>query len=318
MRNSVEDVFNSARALLGETGGPIVFTDSVLQQYFNLAYPEMWQIMAMIQTPRVKRELYWIVPAYTTQFDPQSVGATDFAEPELMWERGNLTSVVIATTSNATPIAVATSAPHNLASSADVTVSGVAGTSAPWGRWFVTVTGPSGLTLNGSVTDGSAGTGGALVSSPEWFDNNPVACIAYPTDSQQLRSRLGTFMWEQNVLKFRGATAAAQIRLTYWASGSPPSSTATVLGIDDCMSYLATRTASLAAQGKGWDNMADRWELKALGPKRMADGSGGLLRDFLVSQVKGLQRTSHRRRPFSPGVDGGANQQWIYGSHSQQ
>lgn len=316
MRNTLADVFNSSRALLGETGGAVVFTDSVLQQYFNLAYPEMWQIMAMVQTPRVKRELYWIVPAYTTQLDPQAIGATDFAEPELMWERGNLQSVAIATTSNATPIAVATSTPHNLASSADVTVSGVSGTSAPWGRWFVTVTGPSGLTLNGSVTDGTAGTGGVVVSSPEWFDNSPVTCINYPTDSQQLRNRLGTYMWEQNVLKFRGATAAAQIRLTYWASASPPSSTATVIAIDDAMTYLSTRLASLAAQGKAWDSMADRLELRALGPHRMADGSGGLLRDFLVSQVKGLQRTSHRRLPYSSGGDNGAS--WIYGSQSQQ
>lgn len=304
MQNTLQNVFDQTRGLLqgGDTSGAYGLTNAVLQVSFNLAYPEMWQAMASVGTPRVRRRFYYVVPAFTTQVSPVGIGVTDMAEPGLMGERGGLTSIAIASTNTGSPIQVTTSLAHGQATNADVTIDGVTGTQSPWGRWFVTVNGANTFTLNGSTSDGVAGSGGVLVTStePKFL---PVNAIDYLSDRPPT-SRLQDYLWEENVLRFRGATEAAQIRVEYWASATPPSNTATVLGIDDCEAYLSTRMANLVARGRGWYELSAQYEASALGPKALADGSGGLLHGFLTTQVKRMQATRHVKPPYrGPGQD---------------
>lgn len=304
MQNTLQNVFDQTRGLLqgGDTSAAFGLSNAVLQVSFNLAYPEMWQAMASVGTPRVRRRFYYVVPAYTTQVSPVSIGVTDMAEPGLIGERGSLTSVAITGTNTASPIQVTTSAPHGQATNSDVTIDGVSGTQSPWGRWFVTVNGASTLTLNGSASDGVAGTGGTLVTSAE-TRFLPVNGIDYLPDRQPY-NRLQNYLWEESVLRFRGATADAQIRVEYWASATPPTVLSTVLGIDDCEAYLSTRMANLVARGRGWYELSAQYEASALGPKALADGTGGLLHGFLVTQVKRMQATRHVKPPYrGPGQD---------------
>lgn len=62
-------------------------------------------------------------------------------------------SVLLAT--NASPIVVTTTAPHGLATGAQVTISGVVGNTAANGVFTVTVTGASAFSLNGSTGNGA-------------------------------------------------------------------------------------------------------------------------------------------------------------------
>ena len=308
---TLNDTLDGARALLqgGDTSPARGLGNGVIQSAFNNAYTEMWQTMEQVQTPRVRREFYYLVPAYTSYVDPVTAGVLDMGEPELMYERGNLTSVQIAATSGSTPIEVDTVTPHNLTSNADVTIGGVTLTSKPDGRWFVTVLDGSTLTLNGSVSDGTEGVGGWLTTSPEMFLNNPVAWRNELTD-EQLSPRLRWCMWEDGVFKFRGATSPAQIRVTYFANATPPTNPLALIGVPEGATFLQTRTASIMARSRGLYQMADALKLDALGPGGQADGRGGQLRTFLNIQVNGLQRTQFRKQPYVSGAWGLYNQFW--------
>jgi hypothetical protein len=186
----------------------------------------------------------------------------------------------------------------------------VVGTQAPWGRWFVTVVDSLNANLNGSVSDGIAGIGGNLYFSSGKFtpmQRNDITA----QDDRPLNAHLLDWAWENSVFRFRGATSPAQIHVRYWANGNPPQSVTTPLNVEGCFAYLTNRIAGFAAESKGWYQMADRMKLMAVGPKGEADASGGLLRSFLVTQVRGLQGNTYRRQPYaSPGVDG-----LIYGSN---
>jgi hypothetical protein len=296
---TVQNVLDAARTWLSDNGvvstGEI-FTNAVLLPHYSTAYRKMYNAMANLGTPRIRREFYHMMPAYTTILQPTVIGVTDMAEPEFMDERIGVTQVAITSTNTASPIQVTTSTPHNYASnSTDVIITEVSGTQVPWGRWFVTVVDPSNFTLNGSTSDGNAGSGGFASTSTDKFV--PMDFIDSLTD-RDISDKLRDVVWEENVLKFRGATQAVQIRVTYIASGNPPQGTSTVIGIDDCLNFLGCYTAAIAAGAKTWNSIADRLGRLALGTTPERDGSGGYLRDFTNSQVKKMQRAQRRRRPF--------------------
>jgi hypothetical protein len=295
---TAESIFQAARALLvGNQNDTTVFSDAILQPYFNLAYPELTQIMSQCQTNRVRREFYYVVPAFTSVVNPLAIGVYDMDEPELMWERQSITIIPIATTGKNSPIQVTTQIPHNLGPNTEINCGGTIGTTAVQGRWFVTVIDPLNVTLNGSVSDGNAGIGGNIYQSGNYFQE------VYSDDqsgqnNSPMNQYLNTYRWEESVFKFRGATNPSEIKVRYWINGNPPQNVLTPLGIEGCFQYLAYRIAGKAAEAKGWLQMADRYINEAVGPKREADATGGLLRGFLNSQVLRMQRQQYRRQPF--------------------
>lgn len=303
-RVTVSDVLDAARARLNDTdppGGSYADNSSLLGNPagtgpFGNAYRRLYNAIAQVGSQRIQRDFYYTLPAYTNVIDPNSIGLTDMAEPEAIRERGNLSSVSIASTSDATPIVVTTNTDHGRSTNEEVVVSGVNGTEAPRGRFFVTVLGPTTLSLNGSVTDGNAGTGGTLSWSGERF-GNPIEARDEEGD-EALTDRIPYCVWESNVLKFRGATTDRQLWISYWASGNPPTSTSATIGLDDCVTLLGCLTAYYLAQAKNWPQMADGFLVEAFGPKREADGSGGLLREYLNTQVRSMQRTMRKRQLF--------------------
>lgn len=309
-----QTIFDLSRSLLvGNPNNTAVFSNDYLYPYFNLAYPELYQIMAQVQTPRVRREFYYLVPAYTSILNPLSIGVVDLDEPIFVSERV-ATAIQIATTGSNTPVLVTTSAPHGLGNNDDITIGEVIGSQAPWGRWFVTVVDAMNFTLNGSTGDGNSGTGGNLYTSSAVFQ--PVRMIDTLTDRFPT-GRLIDCAWEESLFKFRGATLPAQIRVMYWANGNPPQNPATPLNIEGCSSYLTYRTSQKAAESKGFYPLSDRFGRQAVGASGEADGSGGLLRSFLNVQVLGMQRTTWRKQPFRDNLAFGWYEgDYIYGSQS--
>lgn len=294
---TLQNCFDGARSHLGDTqtAGGDVFTNTVLQDHFSTSWDELVGAMNNVTSPRIIRIFYWNLPAYTEEFSPQGNGIADFSEPEFLEERGSVVSVAITSTGITSPIQVTTSVPQGQTTGNEVIISGVSGTTAPWGRNFVTVIDPLNLTINGSITDGNAGTGGTLSTGTERFTEVAEADRVY--DDTPI-SQLLTYRWEESKFKFRGATTARQLRITYVATGAAPTITSTVLGFDNCKAFLAARTAGLAAHAKGWYQMAQDLSTQALGPNLYADGSGGHLYTFLNNQVKLLQRHTTRRKPF--------------------
>lgn len=259
---------------------------------------------------RIRREWYDYIAAYQSFLDPFAAtsGVVDLGEPEVVEERNVGTSGAITSISAQTPIQVTTTSAHGLASNQDVIIAGVVSNvstnnSRANGRWYITVISSTVFSLNGSVTNGDTGTGGIFSYSSDKFTT--VDPLDRLTD-RDITDRLLDYVWEEDVFKFRGATTARQLRIQYIASGSPPTNSSTVLGIDNCQNFLETATAGYAAASIGWDSMAARLFGMAYGPKGEGDASGGMLRDFINSQVLKAQRKQRtmgtpRRSTWFPG-----------------
>lgn len=296
MQQTLQKVFDLARANLGDTqnnGAGEVFTNSRLQLHFENAWNEMYECLQMHSSPRIMRDFYWVLPALTETFSPQGNGLLDFSEPEFIEERGNSNEVAIVSTDTGTPIKVTATA-HGYSTGQEVIQTEIVGTRAPWGRFFITVIDANNYTLNGSASDGLAGSGGIAVTGADDFRE------VFPGDvtDGEPSATLGTYSWRNGTFNFRGSTTPRQLHIWYSASGVPPTNTSQMLGLDDCQTYLAARTAGLAANSSGFYQMASILNGNALGASGQADGKSGLLHGLLASQIKSLQRQTFRRQPF--------------------
>lgn len=296
MQPTLQQVFDLTRSHLGDiqVSGGAVFTNAVLQNYFGMAWRELYQALALTGSPRIVRYFYYVLPALTQTFSPAAFGLTDFAEPEYVEERGNFLSHNIVSTSNATPIVVNDPA-HGYASGQEIYLDGIVGTRAPWGRWNIAVIDANNYSLNGSGSDGSAGTGGQVSTGTDEFGE--VQNVQEQDDSTPVSS-LQYYLWENQTLQFRGATEPRQLRITYLASGVATTNPSATLGLDDCDTFLAARVGGLAAHAKGWYQMSTDLKNEALGPRGVADGSGGLLYIWLATQIRTMQRGQFRRRQY--------------------
>lgn len=300
MTPTLQSVYDAARGYLNDfaVSGGEIFTNSALQQAFGEPYRSLFGRLMGI-SKRVQKAVYVNFPASTTVLVPSFYGITDFAEPEVIEERLASNLITIVTTSTSSPIVV--NAPsHGLGTAGSMVegvVSGVLGTFSPWGRWFETVIDANNFSLNGSVGD-VAGTGGSF--SP-WTQIAFSEVYPLDLDEQGLdgnpQSVLGNYIWRDERLEFRGCTNAQQLRITYWASGNPPTNPSTSLGIDNCLDFLACATAANAARSLGWQPIADSLRTQAYGTPGTEDA--GLLGVFVTIQIATLQRGPQRRRlPF--------------------
>jgi len=297
---TLQNVFDDARGLLHDTAvaGGEVWTNTALQVHFNEPYRTLFGRL-MGASKDVQRVVYITVPANQSILIPSVAGIVDMNAPEMVEERPAPTSIEITSTDTGTPITATTTAPHGLSGITQGSISGVVGTAAPWGVWFVTPTGLSTFTLNGSASDGIAGTGGAFynTSLEQFSEVLPVDLSVAGLDGPP-QDRLGYYLWLNNQFQFRGATQAIQLRITYYASGTPPQTSGYTINIDNARDFLAYATASNAAKANGWDSMAANLYKRAYTDP--ADPTTpGLLDVFFIGQVLGAQRGPARRQlPF--------------------
>src|SRR6185436_14205879 len=286
------ELFTNNFLLTGATSGGTPGSGSLFGEPYRTMYSKITGA-----SKRVQNSVYITLPANTTVVIPVTYGIVDFSEPEQIEERQAPTAVAITSTSAATPIVVTTSAPHgySIGSMVEGAVSGVLGTAAPWGNWFATVTGATTFTLNGSASDGIAGTGGAFYPS-----GNFSFTEVFPVDLMAALDgapgpTLGNYLWANGRLTFRGATGNVQLRMTYYASGTAPISPNYTIWIDNCRDFLSTATAANAAQAKQWFPMAERLRNKAYGDP-MHPQEDSLIDLFYRSQVMADQRGPTRRQ----------------------
>lgn len=304
---SLGEIYDDVRGILSDnvnvpTGE--LFTNAYFTSNKN-AFGEPYRSMFSKITggsKRVQRVVYVVLPANFNVLIPSTYGIVDFSEPEMIEERPATNSIPITATSTSTPIIV-TAPGHNLGptgSIANGAVSGVLGTSAPWGNWFVTVVDANTVSLNGSASDGIAGTGGFFypASSQIFSAVSPVDLSAEGLDGQ-IGQNLGVYLWINEMLQFRGATSAVELRITYYASGTAPTNPNYIVGIDNCRDFLVTATAANCARAVQWFTMAETLRNKAYGDPSHP-GETSLLDLFYAAQVLASQRPSEGRRqqPF--------------------
>lgn len=310
---TVSNVFDDVRSLLSDTqiaGGEIFTNNYLLTGYssggtlgsgslFGEPYRTLFGKLTGA-SKRVQPNVHVVLPANTTVLIPSTYNITDFSEPEMIEERPAAGSVAIASTDTSTPINVTTSAAHGLGpngSMVEGAIGGVASTSAPWGNWFVTITSPTTFSLNGSASDGIAGTGGNFyVSSTQQF-TEVVSTRFVGTLDGQPQGVLGNYLWSNGRLQFRGCTNDVELRITYYASGTAPTNVNYTIWIDNCRDFLAHATAAQAAQSKGWMQRYETLRNKAYGdpshPEEVA-----LIDLFYAGQVLASQDLASRQQSF--------------------
>ena len=216
-------------------------------------------------------------------------------------ERPAQAAINITSTSIATPISVLAPS-HGFGTAGQIVpgqISGVAGSAAPWGNWFFTIVDANNFTLNGSMTDGVAGTGGiaTIQSAARFTEVYPIDLTAQGLDGLPTQY-LEQYLWIDETMQFRGCTNTQQLRITYWASGTPPTNPNLNINIDNCIDFLSVATAANAAYANAWPARGDELYAKAYGVSG-DNCTGGLLGQFIKIQVATMQRGPQRRRlPF--------------------
>lgn len=298
---NLQQIYDAARGYLNDTQVPggETCTNTMLQVNFNEPYRRMYRCLQGI-SKRIQRVVYINLPANSsTVLIPSAYGLLDFAEPELIEERPASASVTIVSTSNATPI-VCNAPAHGLGNAGSMlegVISGVLGSTAPWGRWYVTIVDANNFSLNGSVKDGAVGVGGVFTP---WNQLQFQPVLPLDQYGQGLdgvpQQYLGNYIWEEERLNFRGCVGTQQLRITYWAFGNPPALANLDINISDSIDFLACATAANAARALGWEPLATNLKVTAYGAEQEANGEGGLLGEFVRIQVQAMQRGPQRRQ----------------------
>lgn len=159
---------------------------------------------------------------------------------------------------------------------------------------ITTVTLTAGLT---SLTPAAAGISdfGELIEVEERLSGSsedfmPVE-IVDKLQQGQSSDVLGEVVWRLDALYFIGATTERQLRITYYASGSPPTSGS--VGVDDSRNYFGARIASIVGPPKG--HLVDARELRA--------EADMYLRALVDPMLKNMQTVKVQQSPFRVGEE---------------
>lgn len=291
---TVAQVMSDAAALVGDEAME-QFTSAVQLPWFGFAFRELYDICQRWRLPMGKREAYGLVPAYTNVIAPSQMGITDMGEPIALWERSGATALAITGATNATPIEITTSVAHGLSTNAEVDITGVVGAVGANGNWFITVTGATTFTLNGSIAGGVYSSGGSVLSSSQKWD--PVTEVDSLPDTEP-DATLRFWKWENDRLYFVGASQVTELKLSYTTSGAAPASGN--IGVDNARNFLALRTASLLADNYDMLQRAKTLKEESFGPSMTPDGTGGALRNLVGPMLLEKQNTIKRPGTFRP------------------
>lgn len=309
---TLQNIFDDTRGYLNDTAisGGETFTNSVLQQFFSEPYRTMFSKLFGV-SKRVQRVVYVTLPANQNVLIPSTFGVLDMSEPEMIEERSSSNQISVTATSTTTPIVV-TAPSHGLGSTGQIitgSISGIVETAAPWGNWFATIINANSFSLNGSASDGIVGTTGSFYpqSTLPFSEVDPIDISAAGLDGPP-QAVLGVYLWIDEMLQFRGATGPIQLRITYYASGTPPTNPNYSINIDNARDFLGVATAANAALSRGWIQVAEALRNRAYGDPSHPEQTS-LIDLFYLGQVLANQRGPQRRQgPFR-------NKRYRYGTY---
>ncbi len=301
MKTTVQAVYDQARSLLGDdqiTGGE-VFTNTALQPHFQKAYRSLYRIMASLGNPYIERDAFYTLAANTTYLDPATAGITDLAEPLFVeWRSGffvaSITNAVVGS-----GFVTITAPAHGCVSGDQVVIGGIGGLVGTDGIWGITVSDANTFTLNGCIATGAYTSGGTATRGGGQFQR--MNAVDRFDDLASGNVGKYEYTWLQDVFGFRPSTVSLELRISYLASGNPPTGTSTTIGIDDSLDFLSTYSAGLAIASKGGQDRANELLIEALGPRKTEQNPDGMLLALLQAGIKRLQRIppeQRRRQPF--------------------
>ena len=315
MKPTLEQCYSQSRSLLGddEVSGGQIFVDSVLQPHTTQAIRELFRVLRGAQDPFVLVENYFVLPANVAVFDPATAGILNIPEPEFVeWVLSPpptaITNVVLTTGSS--PYATITAPGHGLVigSFPEVVCYGIQGFdqfNSPNQSWTCAVIDANTVQLLGCTASGTyTAATGDMVSVQVTGEFWPMSAVdrieAVTVMAGQPGQNQGYYAWEGGVFRFLPSPQSRLLRITYRMSGIVDTNTSSIVPIDDCLDYIATRAAAMAGKSRGASNRGNELNMEAVGPGGMADGSGGILRQLLAVSIRNMQRIQYRYREFRP------------------
>jgi hypothetical protein len=112
---------------------------------------------------------------------------------------------------------------------------------------------------------------------------------------------LGQFSFHHDTFYFVGATGAVDLLFRYAASGTAPTNDATVLGVDNSLTFLSSYAVGRAGPRKGYDEIAAAEMMAAVGPRYALGVIGGELFRLIQTRVRSLQKIPLQQKRFSAG-----------------
>jgi hypothetical protein len=257
-----EDVANGVRAALGDTAvsGGQLYTDAFQAFHLNRAYQELITELDLIDSQAIRREGYYVLPAYTSVLSPATAGLTNFGNPREIRERGTVTTCPISAVTPGSGICtvdVSSPLPSQLVTGANAELFNVGGISPDINdSWAVTLNNSAEIVLNGCAATGTWTSGGTVAYSGE--DWSPPLDPRSDTNGwpSSPGSVLGFYVMQRGIIKFPAASMARELKILYNLSASLPTASGSIqttdsMGIDDALAYLIARTAQYSAQAKG-------------------------------------------------------------------
>jgi hypothetical protein len=140
-----------------------------------------------------------------------------------------------------------------------------------------------------------------------------------PVDDVPQRDQ-GAYLLEANfsngTFYFVGATGDVDIEIKYDASGTAPTSDATVIQVDGSLTFLSNYAVGVAGPRKGYDEVAARARLAAVGPRYDVGTIGGELFRLIQPRVRSRQKIPFAPKRFSAGARTGSRRAVPYATPS--
>ena len=132
-------------------------------------------------------------------------------------------------------------------------------------------------------------------TTEKWYDLAPVDRL-----SQRLPlDRFLEFCYRNDAFYFIGNTTVRDMQLCYETSGEAPTDDATVINLDGCATFLSNYAVGAIGGRKGYEDVAQRCMLLAVGPAYQNGTIGGELFRIVQPRVRSRQHVQLAPKPFS-------------------
>lgn len=290
---TLDEVYTQTRSECGDTevvGGQI-YTNSLLLPHIQNATRALWRGMRNLAVPRVRRVLYYTLPANASVFYPSIALVTDFSEPSgPVAARGGVTMIPnIAATPVARGVDITCSGPHGLTTGNTVVLEQIPILKNINIQCSVIATSSFQLIADGVLTSGPSFTAGGYVT----YSNNEFGDLQWassiPSGVNNTSTQLGAVLWQDGYFQFIPSSEDKQLRIFYWSSAQIPTVGSDQIGVNDCIDFISQFAASKAQKAQGANDRAATAMEQAVGPGYTRGVIGGELLQLMQTAVRERQ-----------------------------
>ncbi len=276
---TASECYTAMRARAADIDGDI-FTDAVCLSGVQAAVRDLFRAMANSANPRIMKTVFYPVPANTSILSPATAGINDMGEPMELWERGGFTSKAVSAVAVSAPnITITTSTSHGRATGDAVTLNKLGGLTGAEGMFAATVVDADELRINGLLVTGTYTSGGTVGYSTEEF--NPVAIKDEVLDlPDDVTTNIRAAVWQGDRWHLTQASETRELAIDYSSSATVPTSGSDVIGVDDCIDFIAARALGVVCLTRA-PQIAEAQNFEAFGRDPDRKGRSGLLYSIL-------------------------------------